>query len=88
MFYSYNIIISHHDFSNYLNVIISHFFKNHKSIIVIHTYPKFYFYNQKSFTGLLKFIFHKYLQKFLYKFANEVIVISNDLKKYVTLDLR
>ncbi len=88
IFYSYNIIISHHDFSNYLNLIISYFFKNHKSIIVIHTYPKFYFYNQKSFTGLLKFIFHKYLQKFLYKFANEVIVISNDLKKYVTLDLK
>tara|TARA_B100001059_G_scaffold56775_1_gene51853 strand:+ start:32327 stop:33490 length:1164 start_codon:yes stop_codon:yes gene_type:complete len=82
IFKKYNIILSHHDFSNYINIITSLIFKTHKSIIVLHTYPKFYLYNQMNITGFVKFIIHKYLQKYIYKFANEIIVISNHLKQY------
>ena len=88
IFKKYNIIISHHDFSNYINVIFSNIFKSHKSIIVLHTYPKFYYYNQRNIIGFLKFALHKYLQKITYKFSNEIIVISNHLKEYVKHDIK
>ena len=85
---TYNIVISHHDFSNYLNIISTFLFSKHKSIIVLHTYPKFYFYNQKNIIGYLKYKIHKYFQKIIYRFAHEIIVISNDLKNYVTKEIK
>jgi glycosyltransferase involved in cell wall biosynthesis len=88
IFKRYNIILSHHDFSNYINVIIALIFKTHKSIIVLHTYPKFYLYNQENIVGFVKFIIHKYLQKNIYKFANEIIVISNHLKQYSKIEIK
>lgn len=88
IFKKYNIILSHHDFSNYINVIFCRIFKTHKSIIVLHTYPKFYFYNQENIIGFIKYITHKYLQKYIYKFANEIIVISNHLKQYSKVEIK
>ena len=78
-----NHLMSHHDLSNYLNIIFAKLFLKHKSIIIIHTNPLHYFYNSNYFIGLFKYLFHFFLQLLLYRHADQVIVISNDLKHFV-----
>jgi len=89
-FNSKDIVISHLNRANYINILSSMFLTKHKTIVVIHNHPNHYIHSYSFIKSYYKFIIHYLIQNILYRFANEVVTISNEsklfYKQYFNLD--
>ena len=76
-FNSKDIVISHLNKANYINILSSMFLTNHKTIVVIHNHPNHYIHSYSFIKSYYKFIVHYLIQVILYRFADES---SNNIK--------
>ena len=81
-FKSKDVIISHLNKANYINILSSIFLTRHKTIVVIHNHPNHYIHSYSFIKSYYKFIIHYLIQIILYRFADEVVTISNESKLF------